>query len=506
MTIKQKLACSFILMIFLVAAVGIVMQQSSRRRGVYYTNTLAAIKSNNMIKEINFFIDQQLKAVDYYILLEDDDQRRQFEEYVLVMQDKFSEWYGISRNPDMKREVAELNDMYNETIRIAREVIILQKKGKRRNAINMMDSSFIPKEKKLRSTLDMVVKERNQASQQAQEKAQNILKQQAVISQGVIALSVVLGITLSLIIFNSIARPLNILKKGAAAIGDGKLDFRLQLNQNDEFGSLARSFNEMAENLQKMQAQIVQLDRMSAIGQLAGGVAHELNNPLTGVLGQAQILLHKIPQDNPMHNSVLKIERAALRCRKIVRELLDFSRQKEYIFQKTDIHELIDSTLLLCESDLGAFQAQIVKQYYPHIEHIAVSPPHVQQVFLNMINNAMHAMKSGGRLIISTRVLEHGFTINDRRKDNQQLTVRGKWLEISFADTGMGIDPKNISHVFDPFFTTKDVGKGTGLGLTISYGIIQNHKGNISVESDGIGRGANFIIRLPYDREVSSFA
>lgn len=503
MTIKQKLAFSFILMILLVAVVGIVMQKSSSLRGKYYIETLTAVKANSMIKEINFFIDQQLRAVDYYILLEDDDERHRFEEYVAIVQEKFTEWYNVGTDPVMKREVAELNDMYNDTIRIARKVIALQRKNRRHKAMQMMNNSFMPVEMKLRKTLETVVKQRRQISQDAQKKAADILRQQTYISRGIIVLSIILGIVLSLIIFNSIAKPLNILKKGASAIGAGKLDFRLTLDQDDEFGSLAHSFNEMAENLQKMQAQIIQLDRMSAIGQLAGGVAHELNNPLTGVLGQSQILLHKIPPDNPLHGSVLKIERAALRCRKIVRELLDFSRQKEYIYQLTDIHELIDNTLLLCESDLGAFQAQAVKQYNPRVEQISISPPHIQQVFLNMINNAMHAMKSGGTLTITTALLDHGFTIKDRRKDNQRVIVPGKWLEISFADTGMGIDPRDISHVFDPFFTTKDVGKGTGLGLTISYGIIQQHKGSIIAESGGPGKGAQFIIRMPYDRKAS---
>lgn len=501
MTIKHKLAFSFVVMILLVAIVGIIMFLSSRLREKYYVRTVETMVVSNMVKEISFFIDQQLRAVDYYILLEDNEERRRFEEYVDIIKGKFDEWYHVVVNEIIKDEITELEDMYTTATRTARRVIATQVRGSRRKAIDMMDSVFLPQEKKLRERLKKLVEEKTQSAREAQIKADQIFMQQTYVSAGVVVLAILLGGVLSVLIFNSIARPLNELKKGAAEIGSGNLDYSLTLEKDDEFGELARSFSEMAGNLKKMQAQIIQLDRMSAMGQLAGGVAHELNNPLTGVLGQAQVLLSRTSTDDPIHGQLLKIERAALRCRKIVRELLDFSRQKEYVFQMTDINELIESTLLLCESDLNACQVRVVKDFMPYREYFAVSPPHIQQVFLNLINNAMQAMGSGGKLTIATRLLASGFTVKDRRGEHHDLVVPGKWLEITFADTGTGVDQKNLSHVFDPFFTTKDVGKGTGLGLTISYGIIQNHKGSISVESTGRGMGATFIIRLPYNRE-----
>lgn len=501
MTIKHKLAASFVVMILLVGIVGVIMLRSSHLRETYYTRTVETLAVSAMVKEISFYIDQQLRAVDYYILVEDEDERRRFEEYVNVIKEKFSEWYDISMDEVLKNEIVLLEEIYNSAITTARRLITTQMRGRKRRAIDIMEKSFLPQEKKLRNRLKMIVEEKTQSAKDASEKAKKIFMQQTYISLGVILLAILVGGVLAVVIFNSIAKPLNELKKGAQAIGEGNLDYVLNIDKRDEFGELARSFNEMSENIKKMQAQIIQLDRMSAMGQLAGGVAHELNNPLTGVLGQSQVLLGRLPKDSPLRDQVTKIERAALRCRKIVRELLDFSRQKEYVFQTTDIHELIESTLLLCESDLNASQVQVVKEFSPALEHIPISPPHIQQVFINLINNSMHAMQPGGKLVIATKMLERGFTIKDRRKNNKDVLVPGKWIEINFIDSGMGIEPKDLSHVFDPFFTTKDVGKGTGLGLTISYGIIQNHKGSISVESKGSGYGATFIIRLPYKRE-----
>lgn len=504
MSIKQKLAVSFIIMILLVIVVGSVMLYGSYLREKHYTHTVATMQLNSMVKEISFFVDQQMRSVDYYILLEEDEERRRFEEYAALIKGKFADWNEVVVDPELVEDVVDLEEIYNDTIYIAQRIIAVQRKGQRRKAIDMMERLFVSQEKQLKNRLKSLVSETTQSMRDAQEKADYIFRQQTYISTGVTLLAIVLGIILSVFIFRSIARPLNLLKKGAISVGKGNLDFRLRFDKNDEFGTLAGSFNDMAENLQKMQAQIIQLDRMSSMGQLAGGVAHELNNPLTGVLGQAQILLSRIPKDSPLRDQVIKIERAALRCRKIVRELLDFSRQKEYVFNPANIHELIENTLLLCESDLHAFQIRIIKDFSSVVEPILISSPHVQQVFLNLINNAMHAMTPGGTLAISTKVLSSGFTIKDRRKDQGDVTMPGKWLAIHFEDTGSGIDQKNISHVFDPFFTTKDVGKGTGLGLTISYGIIQNHRGSITVESKGVGMGAQFTIRLPYNRNANT--
>ncbi|MBN1622542.1 MAG: HAMP domain-containing histidine kinase [Endomicrobiales bacterium] len=305
--------------------------------------------------------------------------------------------------------------------------------------------------------------------------------------------SIVIGITailismlIGFIIFRSITHPLTVFQQGTRIIGEGNLDYQIDIKSKDEIGHLADSFNNMVNNLRNLQLQIVQMDRMSSIGQLAGGVAHEINNPLTGVLGQAQLMLERLPKEDPHRRTIERIESAAQRCRSIVRALLDFAREKNYRFQPTDVNELINETLEFTKSEMHSKRIQIDKDIPDVLPDIQASSGHLQQVFLNLINNAIHAMPKGGRLSIIVSITEQNI------------------MEITFADTGIGIKKENVGHVFDPFFTTKEVGKGTGLGLTISYGIIKRHKGEIVVRSEGENNGAAFTIRLPISQEMPS--
>ncbi len=175
---------------------------------------------------------------------------------------------------------------------------------------------------------------------------------------------------------------------------------------------------------------------------------------------------------------IVKIESAAQRCRKIVRSLLDFSRDKDYNFAPTDINQIIEETLDLLSSELQS-KSIIVKKDLKPVPKVMASPSHMHQVALNIMTNATQAMKTGnGTLLVSTY-------------------RSGQEVAISIKDTGIGIKKEHINHIFDPFFTTKDIGQGTGLGLTICYGIIQKHSGSITASSPGEGKGTEIIIRLP---------
>lgn len=143
------------------------------------------------------------------------------------------------------------------------------------------------------------------------------------------------------------------------------LNYHISVSSEDEIGQLARAFNKMVDDLKNLQVQIVQMDRMSSIGQLAGGIAHEINNPLVGVLGNSQILLERMPTADPLRPLVERIERASQRCRKIVKSLLDFSREKDYIFHKIDLNNLIDDTLDFCLTELSQAKINVVKKYLP---------------------------------------------------------------------------------------------------------------------------------------------
>ncbi|HCJ66967.1 MAG TPA: hypothetical protein DHV62_06500 [Elusimicrobia bacterium] len=282
-----------------------------------------------------------------------------------------------------------------------------------------------------------------------------------------------------------ISRPIQKMAEMAKEIASGNLTKRLETKRIDEIGQLAQAFNKMAEDLQKTQNSLVQIEKMNSLGRMAAGVAHELNNPLTGVIGYAQLLLTEIPKDAQMYKDMKVIEESAQRCKRIVANLLEFSRQKEYVFEKRNINEIIDKTLELYGHTASLQNIQIVKNYAQNLPLVNISIPQMQQVFLNIIMNAQEAMPKGGTLTISTRLTEN------------HPPPYAKMVEISFADTGIGMKKEILNHLFEPFFTTKEVGKGTGLGLSVVYGIIEKHNGKIYAESEGEDKGAKFVILFP---------
>lgn len=235
-----------------------------------------------------------------------------------------------------------------------------------------------------------------------------------------------------------------------------------------------------------LERELIQADKMVTVGQLAGGVAHELNNPLTGVLGNAQVLLSEIPKHNPWYEDVERIYQSAKRCKEIVANLLAFSRQQEFELELVDINEVIQNTLNLCERELVVENIKVVKEFSKDLPKINVSVLQMEQVFLNLIVNARQAMAEAGTLTISTRLVN---------------TEDGSQVEVAFTDTGKGIKKEDLPKMFKPFFTTKESGKGTGLGLSVSRSIVEKHKGRIKVQSEGEGSGAKFIVILPYGKE-----
>ena len=225
---------------------------------------------------------------------------------------------------------------------------------------------------------------------------------------------------------------------------------------------------------------------MAAIGQLAGGVAHELNNPLTGVLIYAKRLFKKVDDSTLRDNAALRdfpeslrlINEAALRCKDITDSLLTFSRQAGLEFAPLDVNEVIENTLTLIKSQLKSYRITLVQEWQPDLPPVVGNANQLQQVFTNLIINAQQAMPDRGELTIVTSCVD------------------GQFVRVRFSDTGCGIPEENLDRIFEPFFTTRPVGQGTGLGLSVSYGIIEAHGGFIEVESK-VGVGSTFTVRLP---------
>jgi hypothetical protein len=229
----------------------------------------------------------------------------------------------------------------------------------------------------------------------------------------------------------------------------------------------------------RLEEQLQQREKLSSIGLLAAGVAHEVNTPLTGVSSYTQMLLGMLPEADPKHALLLKVRRQAERATNIVNNLLNFSRTGSATeFSEVNINRVLDDTLQLLEPQLRANQVEILRAYDPESPAVIGNSGQLQQVFTNLLLNARDAIPAGGRIRISTIP-----------SDDHSLVVE-------VADTGIGIAPENVAKIYDPFYTTKGVGRGTGLGLAVSYGIVQEHSGHISVESTP-GRGTIFRITLP---------
>ncbi len=240
-----------------------------------------------------------------------------------------------------------------------------------------------------------------------------------------------------------------------------------------------KELKEAYETLEKTQGHLLQAEKMASLGELSAGVAHELNNPLTGIIGFAQLLLQESTLSPQQREDIESIHKQSQRCRQIIQNLLHFSRRKEPQKEPLRLNALMDETLQLIRYDLSTSGIQIVSDVPPHLPGVLGDANQLQQVFLNIITNARQALDG---------------------KETGTITIRGKAqgekVFVSFEDNGCGLSSEDLKKVFNPFFTTKPVGKGTGLGLSISYGIIQNHGGEIRVESRR-GVGCVFTIELP---------
>jgi PAS domain S-box-containing protein len=235
----------------------------------------------------------------------------------------------------------------------------------------------------------------------------------------------------------------------------------------------------MKEELGKTQLQLLQAEKMSSLGKLAAGVAHQLNNPLGGITLFAKLILEEYDLDKGAKEDLNRILRDAKRCRDTVKELLEFTRQTRHLMRSHDINQALTRTLFLLESQTLFHNIHIVKELEPSLPPVLSDIQQLYHLFMNIILNAAQAMEGKGILTVRSLLLPDGDKV---------------CIEIS--DTGPGISPENLPHIFEPFFTTKEEGKGTGLGLSLAYRIVENHGGRIRTESSP-GKGTTFSIALP---------
>ena len=308
--------------------------------------------------------------------------------------------------------------------------------------------------------------------------------------------------------------PVKSLIKGTAQLSKGNLSHRIPIQSRTEIGCLAESFNQMANELELAQQQLtdwtrtlekrveektailkqaqtklVQHEKMASLGILSAAVAHEINNPLSGVLTYTRLLRKLLDVDIPsperlpdMRKYLEVIATEVARCGKIVSNLLDFSRQSDIRIAPADLNQVLDRALFLIGHKLKLQNIQLHQNLLPNLPHITCDADQIQQALLALLLNAIEAMPDGGTLRITTQ------------KTNEDI-------QITITDTGFGMSQSQMAHIFEPFYTTKSALNGVGLGLAIVYGIVHRHNGHIDVQPEE-GRGTTFEITLPISTQI----
>ncbi len=304
-------------------------------------------------------------------------------------------------------------------------------------------------------------------------------------NMGITGLGMVIAFIISFRLGNTIIKRIRLLKEAAEAIAAGNLDYKLAPDKISGFDMLDEAFNYMSkslkehdEKLNKAHQQLARTEKLTALGEMAAGVAHEINNPLGGILLYSNLVLEDIPADSPARENMEKIIYQTNRCKGIVQNLLDFARTPTGDLLPLNVNNVIKTSLNLVKDQAMFHGIEIKTNLAENLTEVVGDKARLEDVFLNLFINAAYAMNGKGTLTINTRL------------------TRNNAVKISISDTGKGIDKEHLPHIFEPFFTTKEPGQGTGLGLSITYGIIRKHNGFIDVESEP-GKGTTFMIFLP---------
>ena len=324
----------------------------------------------------------------------------------------------------------------------------------------------------------------------------------------IFAIATLAVIALGYFLARHIARPILRLRTISQDVALGNLDQKSGVTRSDEIGDLAIAFDQMTSQLrqrtaeaerlysetaqrnrelieinarlQSMQLQLIQSEKLAAIGQLTAGIVHDVKNPLTVIKGMAEILQENENLDAATQKDLKVIGESAVKANRIVTDLLKFARQSAPEMQSRDLRETVDAALRLTAYMVREAGIQLVTDLPKNPVIVTYDALQIEQVIINLIKNAVQAMPERGKLTVSLR-------------------STGTEVALIVQDTGVGIAPENLSRIFDPFFSTKLEGEGTGLGLSLSYGIVANHKGRIEVESE-VGKGTTFTVVLPTDQ------
>ncbi len=320
-----------------------------------------------------------------------------------------------------------------------------------------------------------------------EDKFNSIIRRTTVSYFALIFLMTVISIYVATYLVNLYTRPINRVISATADIARGNYHLlEISPEESQEIRELEEYFNAMVKAVEERDRRLQELaektilrsEKLASIGRLASGIAHEINNPLTGILTYSSLLMEEL-KGTPYEEDLKTIREETLRCRKIVRGLLDFARDYKPEKVSVNLNALIEETLGLLEKHVNFQNIKILKNLASDLPEVKVDPDEFRSVINNLAVNAADAMPNGGQLTITTSY--------DRESNRVVIRV---------SDTGVGISEENLKKIFEPFFTTKEKGKGTGLGLSMTYGVVKRHGGTIDVRSN-VGEGTEFIITLP---------
>jgi two-component system NtrC family sensor kinase len=298
-------------------------------------------------------------------------------------------------------------------------------------------------------------------------------------------LTVIVGAVSVCLVFlaaRALTGPISNMLDAIRQVKRGRLDVQMETGTNDELGELAAAFNRMTviiRNNREMESTLAQQGKMASLGVLSSGVAHEINNPLGVILGYAAYLEGKMNEDDPGYKYIHEIKRESKRCKKIVQDLLNYSRTPKPQLEKTDLNALLAQIVDFAANHTDMHNVRVITEFAKDLQPVMIDGDQMRQVAINLILNAGAAMGFGGVLTVSTAVEEEAAVVR-------------------FRDNGSGIPPENLEKIFEPFFTTKE--KGTGLGLAITRQIVEQHHGKISIESSA-GSGTTVTVILPFEPE-----
>jgi signal transduction histidine kinase/CheY-like chemotaxis protein len=331
-------------------------------------------------------------------------------------------------------------------------------------------------------------------------------------------LGITLLITLFLALFvaklltRRIIHPIDALVNASRKISDGKWGYQTDFKATGEFAELVKSFNNMSislstkkkQNQQQMmelkntQKQLVEAEKLTAIGTLAGGIAHDFNNILCGMIGHLNLLRTNLQQDDDENQEIINtIETAGFRAAELIKQLLAFARQKSIHKKAVDINKSVTNVFNLIKNSISKKITTKISLAHP-APCVTGDPVQIEQVIMNLCVNARDALSEDGNISIST---EH-MTLDQQFCANHPDVRPGNYVKLEISDTGSGIDEDVLPRIFEPFFTTKEVGLGTGLGLAMVYGVIKSHDGLCLVDST-LGEGTTFTIYLPSSKEIA---